>query len=79
MSYRSDLLEAICHTSLTSNYFVLNFDFIFNQCIVSTFFFWETDLQKSIDFLLNPFFVFRNDLYVNLLYYMYTCCYTKMK
>ena len=26
---------------------------------------WETDLQKSIDFLLNPFFVFRNDLYVN--------------
>ena len=40
---------------------------------------WETDLQKSIDFLLNPFFVFRNDLYVNLLYYMYTCCYTKMK
>ena len=40
---------------------------------------WETDLQKSIDFLLNPFFVFRNDLYVNLLHYMYTCCYTKMK
>ena len=40
---------------------------------------WETDLQKSIDFLLNPFFVFQNDLYVNLLYYMYTCCYTKMK
>ena len=39
----------------------------------------ETDLQKSIDFLLNPFFVFRNDLYVNLLHYMYTCCYTKMK
>ena len=33
---------------------------------------WETDLQKSIDFLLNPFFVFRNDLYVNLLHYMYT-------
>ena len=28
------------------------------------------DLQKSIDILLNPFFVFRNDLYVNLLYYM---------
>ena len=40
--------------------------------------FLETDLQKSIDFLLNPFFVFRNDLYVNLLHYMYTCCYTKM-
>ena len=40
---------------------------------------WETDLQKSIDFLLNPFFVFRNDMYVKLLYYMYTCCYTKMK
>ena len=40
---------------------------------------WETYLQKSIDFLLNPFFVFRNDLYVNLLHYMYTCCYTKMK
>ena len=40
---------------------------------------WETDLQKSIDILLNPFFVFRNDLYVNLLHYMYTCCYTKMK
>ena len=31
---------------------------------------WKTDLQKSIDFLLNPFFVFGNDLYVNLLYYM---------
>ena len=30
---------------------------------------WETDLQKSIDFLLNPFFVFQNDLYVNLLYF----------
>ena len=27
---------------------------------------WETDLQKSIDFLLNPLFVFRNDLYVDL-------------
>ena len=40
---------------------------------------WETDLQKSIDFLLNPFFIFRNDLYVYLLHYMYTCCYTKMK
>ena len=41
---------------------------------------WETDLQKSIDFRLNPFFVFRNDLYVSLLHYMYTiCCYTKMK
>ena len=40
---------------------------------------WETDLQKSIYFLLNPFFVFRNDLYVNLFNYMYTCCYTKMK
>ena len=40
---------------------------------------WETDLQKSIDFLLNPFFVFRNDLYVNLLHFMYICCYTKMK
>ena len=26
---------------------------------------WDTDLQKSIDFLLNPFFVFRNDLNVN--------------
>ena len=22
-------------------------------------------------------FLFQNDLYVNLLYYMYTCCYTK--
>ena len=42
-------------------------------------FFWETDLQKSIDFLLNLLFVFRNELYVNLLYYIYTCCYTKMK
>ena len=40
---------------------------------------WETDLQKSIDFLLNPILEFRNDLYVNLLQYMYTCCYTKMK
>ena len=40
---------------------------------------WETDLQRSLDILLNPFFVFRNDLYVNLLYYMYTCHYTKMK
>ena len=29
-----------------------------------------TDLQKSIDFLLNPFFVFRNDLYERLLYYV---------
>ena len=35
--------------------------------------------KQCIDFLLNPFFVFRNDLYVNLLHYMYTCCYTKMK
>ena len=26
------------------------------------------DLQKSKDFHLNPFFVFRNELYVNLLY-----------
>ena len=25
------------------------------------------------------FILFPNDLYVNLLYYMYTCCYTKMK
>ena len=33
---------------------------------------WETDLQKSIEFLLNPLFIFRNDLYVNLLYYMHT-------
>ena len=40
---------------------------------------WETDLQKSKTFLLNPFFIFRNDLYVNLLYYMYTCCYAKIK
>ena len=24
-------------------------------------------------------FVFRNDLYKDLLYYMYTCCYTKME
>ena len=40
---------------------------------------WEPDLQKSIDFLLNPCFVFRNDLFVNFLYYMNTCCYTKMK
>ena len=24
------------------------------------------------------FFVFRNDLYVNLLYYIYTCCYAKI-
>ena len=32
---------------------------------------WETDLQKSIDFLLNPFFVFRNDLYVNLVTELY--------
>ena len=29
---------------------------------------WETELQMSIDFPLNPFFVFRNGLYVNLLY-----------
>ena len=35
--------------------------------------------QKSIDFLLNPFFVFPNDLYENLLHNMYTCCYSKMK
>ena len=41
--------------------------------------FYELDLQKSIGFLLYPFFVFRNELYVNLLYYMYTCCYTKLK
>ena len=40
---------------------------------------WETDLQKAIYFLLNPFFVFRNDLYDNLLYYIYSCCYTKLK
>ena len=26
---------------------------------------WETDLQKSTDFFLNPFFVFRNDLALN--------------
>ena len=31
---------------------------------------WETDLQKSIDFLLNPFFIFRNDMYMNLFYYI---------
>ena len=36
---------------------------------------WETDLQKSM----NPFLVFRNDLFENLLYYMYTYCYAKMK
>ena len=35
---------------------------------------WETDLQKSIDFLLNPFFVFRYVcevivLYVHMLLY----------
>ena len=35
---------------------------------------WETDLQKLIDFLLNS-----NYLNVNFLYYMYTCCCTKMK
>ena len=40
---------------------------------------YETELQKSIAFLLNPFFVFRNDLYVNLLYDVYTSCCTKMK
>ena len=34
---------------------------------------WETDLQKSIDFLLNPFFAFRNDLYVNLYEHMLLC------
>ena len=34
--------------------------------------------SEQLDFLLNPFFVFRN-LYVNLWYYLYTCCYTKMK
>ena len=35
-------------------------------------------LQKSIDFLLTRFFyIFRNDLYENSLFYMYTCCYTK--
>ena len=39
----------------------------------------ETDLQKSADFLLYPSIAFQNDLYKNLLYYMYTCCYTKMK
>ena len=32
---------------------------------------WKTDVQKSIYFLLNPFFVFRNDLYVNLMHYIY--------
>ena len=36
---------------------------------------WETVLQTSINFLLNPFFVYRNDLYVNLLYYMYMLIY----
>ena len=40
---------------------------------------YPTKKETSIDFLLNPFFVFRNDLYVNLLHYMYSCCYTKMK
>ena len=39
--------------------------------------FINSNVQFS-DFLLNPFFAFRNDLYVNLLYDMYTCCYTKM-
>ena len=37
---------------------------------------WETDLQKSMDFLLNPFCI-PNDLHETLLYYMYTWCYTK--
>ena len=37
--------------------------------------FGRRDIEEdSIDFLLNPLFVFRNDLYVNLLHYM---CYTK--
>ena len=35
------------------------------------------DLCNLTYFLLSPFFVFPNDLYVNLLHYMYTCCYTK--
>ena len=58
------------------------FIFRFSESIISNLAsckIWETDLQKSIDFLLNPFFVFRNDLYVNLLHYNDTCCYTKMK
>ena len=33
--------------------------------------------EEVVGFFLNPFFEFRNDLYVKLLYYMYTCCYTK--
>ena len=32
-------------------------------------------LGNKFTILLNSLFVFRNDLYVNLLYYMYTCCY----
>ena len=56
------------HTNVNSSHTVIVF-LIMNS--------WETYLQKLIDFLLNPFFVFRNGLYVNLLYYMNTCCYTK--
>ena len=49
--------------------------------MTAIFFFicWKTDLQKAIDFLLKPFFVFQNDLYENFLYDMHTLCYTKMK
>ena len=36
---------------------------------------WETYVQKSKDFLLNPFSVFRNDLYVSLLYYLHMLLY----
>ena len=40
---------------------------------------WETDLQKSIDLSSESIFRNSNYLYVNFLYYMYTCCYTKNK
>ena len=62
--------EFFIHTNVNSSHTFIVF-LILNS--------WETDLQKLIDFLLNPFFVFRNELYVNLLYYMYTCCYSKIK
>ena len=45
------------HTNVNSSHTIIVF-LILNS--------WETDLQKSIDFILNPFFVIRNDLYVNL-------------
>ena len=38
---------------------------------------WKNHGIVFLNFCGNP--IFRNDLYENLLYYMYTCYYTKMK